>query len=397
MLLVVVGDGEAVGLLLDLADEGEDRLLPGDADLPALRRHESPGPVAVVLHHAEDGHGAAEALRHALGGLGVGDTAVDEEEVRQGQELLVPIRRPLQPPPDDLRHGGVVVRMARRVLDLEAAVGALQGLRAPVDHHGGHDVRGPGVGDVEGLHPLRRLREARHGLQEGEGVVGPLGLGGGPLHLLRRVAAGHGQQLRLLPPLGHVYPHPVPRPAGEGLAELFTVAGVRRDQDLSRQDGPGQVVLGGDGRQDLALVLLVVGPDQFRLPASELPVLHMEHGAAALPGPQGHAPDVGIRADAGDDRLPLAESADGGGLVPEGGGPLELQRLRRLLHLRRQLPDELLALALEKRHCLLHPAAVLLRAHRGAAEAVAAAHVVVEAGTVRVQVPGEAAAAGGEF
>ena len=237
VLLVVVGDGEAVGLLLDLADEGEDRLLPGDADLPALRRHESPGPVAVVLHHAEDGHGAAEALRHALGGLGVGDTAVDEEEVRQGQELLVPIRRPLQPPPDDLRHGGVVVRMARRVLDLEAAVGALQGLCAPVDHHGGHDVRGAGVGDVEGLHPLRRLREARHGLEEGEGVVGPLGLGGGPLHLLRRVAAGHGQQLRLLPPLGHVYPHPVPRPAGEGLAELFTVAGVRRDQDLSRQDG----------------------------------------------------------------------------------------------------------------------------------------------------------------
>ena len=397
MLLVVVGDGEAVGLLLDLADEGEDRLLPGDADLPALRRHESPGPVAVVLHHAEDGHGTAEALRHALGGLGVGDAAVDEEEVRQGQELLVPVRRPLEPAADDLRHGGVVVRMARRVLDLEAAVGALQGLCAPVDHHGGHDVRGPGVGDVEGLHPLRRLREARHGLEEGEGVVGPLGLGGGPLHLLQGVAVGHGQKLGLLPPLGDVDPDPVARPAGEGLAELLTVAGVRRDQDLSRQDGPGQVVLGGDGRQDLALVLLVVGPDQFRLPAGELPVLHMEDGAAALPGPQGDAPDVRIRADAGDDRLPLAESADGGGLVPEGGGPLELQRLRRLLHLRRQLPDELLALALEKRHCLLHPAAVLLRRHCGAAEAVAAAHVVVEAGTVRVQVPGEAAAAGGEF
>ena len=62
VLLVVVGDGEAVGLLLDLADEGEDRLLPGDADLPALGGHEGTGAVAVVLHHAEDGDGTAEAL-----------------------------------------------------------------------------------------------------------------------------------------------------------------------------------------------------------------------------------------------------------------------------------------------------------------------------------------------
>ena len=56
----------------------------------------------------------AELLRHRLGGLGVGHAAVDEEHVRQGQELLVPVRRPLEPAAQHLLHGGVVVRMARQ-------------------------------------------------------------------------------------------------------------------------------------------------------------------------------------------------------------------------------------------------------------------------------------------
>ena len=37
--LVVIGDGKAVGLLLNPANEGKDGLLGDDADLPALRRH----------------------------------------------------------------------------------------------------------------------------------------------------------------------------------------------------------------------------------------------------------------------------------------------------------------------------------------------------------------------
>ena len=55
--LAMVGDGEAVGLLLNLADEGENRLIVVNADLLPLRRHQRTGAVPVVLHHAEHREG----------------------------------------------------------------------------------------------------------------------------------------------------------------------------------------------------------------------------------------------------------------------------------------------------------------------------------------------------
>ena len=57
MLLPLEGDGEPVHLLLNAADHGEDmgRLL--DAQLRALHRDKRPRPVAVVLHHAQNGDG----------------------------------------------------------------------------------------------------------------------------------------------------------------------------------------------------------------------------------------------------------------------------------------------------------------------------------------------------
>ena len=72
LLLAVELDGKAVGLLLDLADEGEDGLVSLDADLLSLGGDQGAGAVAVVLHHAEDGHIHTEFPGHRLRCPGVG-------------------------------------------------------------------------------------------------------------------------------------------------------------------------------------------------------------------------------------------------------------------------------------------------------------------------------------
>ena len=53
--LTVVFDGETVGLLLDLADQGEHRGDRLDADFPPIRMDQGTGTVPVVLYHTEGG------------------------------------------------------------------------------------------------------------------------------------------------------------------------------------------------------------------------------------------------------------------------------------------------------------------------------------------------------
>ena len=159
MVLVVIGDGETVGLLLDLADEGEHRLIVHNADLPALWGDQRPGAVAVILHHAEDGNMHAHPGAHALGDPRVRDAAVDEHDVRQGAELLIAVQIALDAAREHLLHGRVVVRVGRQALDLESPVGTLLGLCALIDDHRCNDVARAGVRDIVGLHALGRLGE----------------------------------------------------------------------------------------------------------------------------------------------------------------------------------------------------------------------------------------------
>ena len=147
-----------MGLLLNLPDEGKHRLVVANADLPAIRRHQGPGAVAVILYHAENGDVYIKPPCHLQGGPGVGLAAVDEEHIRQGQELFIAVCCPLESPRQHLLHGGVVVGVALQGLDAEPAVGRFQGPHAAVHHHGSHDVALSGVGDVEGFHPLWRRR-----------------------------------------------------------------------------------------------------------------------------------------------------------------------------------------------------------------------------------------------
>ena len=110
-----------MGLLLNLADEGEHRLIGLDANLPALRRDQGPGAVPVVLYHAEHRDGQPQGLQHLHRHFGVVLAAVDEEHVGQLPELLVPVQVAPEAAGEHLLHGGVVVGGVH-VPELEAAV-----------------------------------------------------------------------------------------------------------------------------------------------------------------------------------------------------------------------------------------------------------------------------------
>ena len=152
VLLVVIGDGEAVHLLLNPPDEGEEGRAVLDADLLPLRRHQRAGAVAVVLDHAEDRHLQPQRGERRLRGTGMALAAVDQQEVGQLAELLVPVEIAPEAPRQHLLHGAVVVGVVER-LDLEAPVVALEGPPVAEHDHRGDHVGRARVGDIVGLHP----------------------------------------------------------------------------------------------------------------------------------------------------------------------------------------------------------------------------------------------------
>ena len=117
---------------------------------------------------------------------------------------------------------------------------------------------------------------------------------------------------------------------------------------------------------------------------------------AHLAGEQ--APDVGVGADACDDLLLLCQHRQGPHLIPEGCRLFKGQGLGGLVHLALQLSPELGQLALKEAGPPGDAPGVLLRPRPlGEAPAVAFADVVVEAGPLPANVPGEAAGAGGQL
>ena len=189
----------------------------------------------------------------------------------------------------------------------------------------------------------------------------------------------------------------MPRPFRQHLREVFAVPlRLKGQQNLMGQNGPGQVVLGRQGGEHLLLPFLHGGGEQLRLPARQVPLLHVEDGVAALPRPPVQAPDVRVGAEPGNDRLLFGKGADGVDPVPEGRRLLEPQGLRLRLHLPGHLPEKVLGLALQHLAGLADAALVFLRRHLRAAEAVAPAHVEVQAGPLRPHVPGKFSAAGGQ-
>ena len=210
----MVLDGEAVGLLLNLADQREHRRDRLNTDLPAVWVDQGPGAVAVVLHHAEGGDIQVQRLQHPPGHPDVLQAAVDEEEVGLVGKFLVPVQIPAKAAGEHLLHGGVVVG-AVHVLELEPAIIPFQGFTVHIDHHGGHNIAGPGVGDVVGLHPSGGRLQAEHLPQSLQELVPPLLAGGSPLHLLPGILIGQLDQVHLGPPLGGDQVHPVSHLLGQ--------------------------------------------------------------------------------------------------------------------------------------------------------------------------------------
>ena len=137
----------------------------------------------------------------------------------------------------------------------------------------------------------------------------------------------------------------------------------------------------------------------------ELPVLGrqlalhiVEHHKAASGGlPLVEAHHVGVRQGARHHLLPLAQQLDGLEAVPQLGGLLEAQLLRRLLHLGQQLLPHLLELPLQQAHRLVDGLPVAGLIHLLPAVAVTLAHVVIQAGPLLSDVSGELPAARGQL
>ena len=391
----MVLDGKAVGLLLDLADEGEHRRDGLDADLPAVRVDQGPSAVAVVLHHAVGGDGQIQHLQHPGGHLHMLVAAVNEEQVGLVPELLVAVQIPAEAAGEHLFHGGIVVG-AVHVLQLEAAVVPLEWPAVHIDHHGGHYVAGPGVGDVVGLHPPGRTLQAEHFAQGLQQLVPPLFVGGGPLHLLPGVLVGQLDQVHLGPPLGGDQLHPVPHLLGQHPGEGHLVGQLAGDQNLLGEPGAAHVVLPHQGGQYRPLLVLHGGLQQVEVLGGQLAVHEVENYKGALGRPPEEAGHVGVGQGAGNHLLPLAQQLDGPEPVPELSRPLKPQLLRRPLHLLGQVLLHVLEPALQQRHRLGDGLVVLLLQLVPPAVAVTFAHMEVEAGPLLADVPGELFIAGGQ-
>ena len=121
---------------------------------------------------------------------------------------------------------------------------------------------------------------------------------------------------------------------------------------------------------------------------------HHEAAAGSLPPVESHY--VGIRQGRGHHLLPLAQKFDGTVAVPQLGGLLKAQLLRRAGHLRLELLAHLLKFPLQQAHGLIHRLPVTSLVHAGAAVTVALAHMVVQAGALPADVPRELLMAGGQ-
>ena len=185
-------------------------------------------------------------------------------------------------------------------------------------------------------------------------------------------------------------------PPSGGLAEqglqLLPILDLAGQKDVLGPAAPvGGVVLPHQIGDRLA-VLLQRLVHHLHVLAGQVPVHEMQHGEAGLGAPA-EADGVGIGEGRGDHPLLDGHALDGPHPVPKLRGFLKAQLLRRLLHLALQIFDQFPALSLQDQHRLAHPGPVVLRAAVLQTPAGAGAHVVVQAGPLLADVPGEFAAA----
>ena len=341
--LAVVGDGEAVGLLLNLADEGENRLIVVNADLLPLRGHQRPGAVPVVLHHAEHREGQVQLLKRSHGHLRVSHAAVDEQQVGGFVKALVPRLVVDKPPGHDLTHGGVVVLIGQP-LHLEALVVAFLRLSLLKYHHAGNDVRAGNVGNIEGFHPFRG-GNGQHFSKKRQRRADPLFPAGDTLSFLKGIFAGQLHQTQIVAPLGDVELRPPPVLLFQQLGEQLAVVDLKGQQNPLRGDAAAEIELleqAGNGFQ------LVVGSGKhFVVLVQQIAAGKMQHGKARLGLGLPVTDHVGVRESTGRYKLLLPQVFHRVQPVAEAGRQLKFQIVRGGEHLSPQLFGHRLVISLQ--------------------------------------------------
>ena len=320
-----MGHGEPVGLVPGPLQQLQGSGVVGQDDRLAAPRHED---LLDPLGQGDHGHAALpEALEHLQAGRELSLAPVDDHEVGQRREGLVPrrvVRREVllalpgaDPALEHLPHRREVVRFALlERADVEAAVVALL-LRAPLeDDHRGHGVGAHQVGDVVALDPHRQALEPELLLELVEGLDAAPARALVPEPLLvegeRRVALGELQDPALVAPLGRAHLHARAAPLGQGAGERLPgrLVELALDDHLRRDSRAPGVVLGDElrshlGDPELARVLQVEG-----LPVGEHPVADLEYLGVGL-GPVDRHGDRVERADrAARHPLALEQRAD---------------------------------------------------------------------------------------
>ena len=105
----MIGDGKSVGFLLNIANQGENRLVGVNGYFLPIGRNQRPGAVTVILHHAEHREGNAHFAQCPLCRLGVYNAAVNQQQIRRGIKALVSRLEMDKASLHHLIHGGIVI------------------------------------------------------------------------------------------------------------------------------------------------------------------------------------------------------------------------------------------------------------------------------------------------
>ncbi len=235
---------------------------------------------------------------------------------------------------------------ALRALDHETAVLALAGQAVLEHHHRGDHLGALEVGDVVALDAQRNLLEAQRHLDLLQRLVAR-GQVGGALGLVhdQRLAgiAGHGLlEALLVAALGHPDADPAPPDVAQQRLDGPGVGGQLRDQDLARD----LVAVGAaveleqevlDQLGSAALLDAVGHPSPLAADAAAADVEDLDRHLERVLGQGDH---VGTGAVAEDDGLLLERLLHGAEVVTEAGGLLEVEGLRRGVHLAAHPLDE---------------------------------------------------------
>ena len=289
------------------------------------------GPGLGQPHHRR--HGEAQLAEGRGGSLELAASAVDQQQVRERTQVLARC----EATPHDFAHASVVVA-ARRLADREVAVGRAIG-HAPHQHrHPRHGIGPSQVRQVVALDALGRASELEDLGQALERTARGAGLLAVLFQRLLRMTLGQIEQLVTRPATGHGDVHRSPPPLCEKLAQALDVVGQLFHEDLGRHDLAACVELAEEGAQHVApRKRRALGPSPRR---HHVAIAHVDDGDHRDPAGRGHGDHVAVLAVGAHDLLARERTFQGVGAIAQHRCFLELEALRRSMHLAAQLVEQ---------------------------------------------------------